>query len=205
MTAENWIQMGAGFLAGGAMGAILKAAFDTYQKRVQPVGYRIQFVKIFKDTLGLSTLKAELQVTDGVETRHFQNLFIAEITLTNRGNEHIDEFQFGITLGGEDVALYTEPDISDRHHSLTQTSQVALGGGSQEVDFVCKPFNRKDKYSFKVFLSIPHGKAEPEDIVPSTSHPIRFVNMDRYETFFITFINLLGNAQIVEKTRVRSD
>jgi hypothetical protein len=40
MTEKEWIQIGIALVAGGAMGAILKAVFDVYQKRIQPVGYR---------------------------------------------------------------------------------------------------------------------------------------------------------------------
>jgi hypothetical protein len=157
----------------------------------------------------MSSLKAELQVTDGVETRHFQNLFIAEITLRNKGNAHIDEFPFGITLGGDDVALYIQSETPDRHHTLTQITQVALGATAKEIDFVCKPFNRKDTYSLKVFMSISPDKKEPEDLHLSTSQPIRFVDLNTYENLAVQVINGFSagllKAEIVEKVRVKSD
>lgn len=209
MTEKEWIQIGIALIAGGAMGAILKAVFDVYQKRIQPVGYRIQFTKIFRETIGISSLKAELKMTDGLETRHFQNLFVAEIILRNKGNTHIDEFNFGITLGEGDVAIYTQSENQDRHHTLTQVSQVALGSTAKEIDFVCKPFNRKDTYSFKVFISIPSNEKEPKDILLSSSYPVKFVDLDTYENFAISIINTLARGQIginvIEKKRIKSD
>jgi hypothetical protein len=204
----RWVPWVVGLLGGGAMGAVLKTIFDTYQRRIQPVGYKIQFTKIFKETVGMSSLRAELQVTDGVETRHFQNLFIADITLSNKGNAHIDEFPFGIKLGGDDVAIYIQTETSDRHHIITQITQVALGATAKEIDFVCKPFNRKDTYSLKVFISIPPDKKEPEDISLSTSHPVKFVGLDTYQNFALDVIQGLGpvvGEPWVDRTRVKSD
>ena len=204
-TQKEFIQMGVALAARGACGAILKILWDAYQGRVQPVSFKTRFLRVFKDTIGPSSLRAELQVTDGVETRQFHNLFVAEVTIVNTGNAHIEEFNFGQTLGGDDVAIFTEPIVPDRHHTMVQTSRVAVGAAAHEVDFVCKPFNRKDKYTVKVFLSIPIEKTEPDDIVPSTSYPVTFVNADKYETFVIALINALAKQKIVERTRVQTD
>ena len=209
ITQKELIQMGVALLAGGAFGAILKGIFDLYQKRIQPVGYKIGFVKIFKDTLGNSSLNTELQVTDGIETRHFKNLYIAEITIKNRGNTHIDEFNFGITLGGDDVAIYTQTVTQDRHHIVNQLSQVALGATAKEIDFTCKPFNRKDEYFFRVFISIPTHKKEPEDIKLGSPHPIKFVDLDelksKYTSVGVSMLNAAALAYLGEKKRVKSD
>jgi hypothetical protein len=193
MTEKEWIQIVVAVIAGGAMGAILKAVLDAYQGRIQPIGYRIEFVKIFKDTAG-SSLKAQLQITDGVVWKNFHNLYIAKITIANKGNAHIEEFRFGVTLGGADVAIYTEFEMFDRHHSLAQVSRVALRSTAKEIDFVCKPFNRKDKYVFKVFVSIPLDMQEPQDIRLSSSHPIKFVDLNVYENSLIRFINYFGEG-----------
>jgi hypothetical protein len=196
----QWVPWVLGLLGGGAMGAVLKTIFDTYQRRIQPVGYKIKFTKIFKETVGMSSLRAELQVSDGVETRHFQNLFIAEITILNKGNAHIGEFPFGIKLGGDDVALYIQTESPDRHHVITQITQVALGATANEIDFICKPFNRKDTYSLKVFISIPPDKKEPETIRLSTSQPVKFVDFDTYENHVI---RLLGEIVKVSASMER--
>jgi hypothetical protein len=213
LTNRDYIYLGVALVAGGAMGALLKFAFDKHQSRIQPVGYRIAFSKVFKDTVGSSSLTAELQIHDGVETRHFHNLFIAEIILRNKGNADISEFNFGITLGGDDIAIYTESVSVDRHHTLERVSQVALGAAAKEIDFVCKPFNRKDTYSFKVFISIPTEKEEPEDITLSTAHPIKFVDLDSYQNTAVLILNAIfqgtaptiGIRPVIEKQRVRSD
>lgn len=190
MTSKEWIQIIVALVAGGAMGAIIKVFIDSYQKRIQPVGHAILFTKIFRETIGSSSLKAELQITDGVETRHFQNLYIADIIIKNSGNENIDEFNFGMTLGGNDVAIYTHAESQDRHHVIEQISQVTLGATAKEIDFVCKPFNRKDIYSIKVFISIPTNEDKPQDVLLSTSHPIKFVELENFKSIS----QLIGNV-----------
>jgi hypothetical protein len=204
-TQKELIQIGVSLLAGGAFGAVIKVIYDAYRSRIQPVGYRIRFVKIFKDTLGSSGLKATLQLNDDVETRHFQNLFIAEITLVNKGNVHFDEFSFGIELGGGDEALFTESITPNRHRVLMQTTQVALGSTAKEVDFVCRPFNRKDVYTVKVFIAIPPDKSEPDDINLSSTHPVKFVDLTNYERAAVAILNVIAKENVVTITRVHTE
>src|SRR5688572_14230347 len=94
-TQKELIIMGVSLLAGGAFGAVLKILWDAYQGRVQPVSYQVAFVQVFREKLSSSSLRAALVLTDGVETRNFPNLYMAEIVIRNSGNAHIEEFAFG--------------------------------------------------------------------------------------------------------------
>lgn len=190
---KEWIQIGVALFAGGAFGAVLKILFDTYQNRIQPVSYRIFYDKLFHETLGDSKLKAELQISDGVETRHFQNLYVVRIFLSNTGNANLEEFSFGLTLRGEDLAVHAEAMTPDRHHVITQTSQLALGAASKEIDFVCRPFNRRDTYVLKLFIAVSPGERGVGEIQFSSSMPIRFLNQTVRESMVLSVLSYIGN------------
>jgi hypothetical protein len=185
MSKIQWVQIIAALIGGGAMGAIITAVVTTYRNKIQPIGRKIQFIPVFNETIGISSLQAQLTISDGQTNRQFDNLFIANVLLINKGNKHFDEFRFGMTLSEKAEAIYVEPQSQDRHHVVTLVNQVYLNFPASEMDFILRPFNRRDVYSFKLFIVIPKDMEKPDKINFSSPHPIRFIDMTSTAEAFI--------------------
>jgi hypothetical protein len=54
MTSQQWLQIVAALLGGGAAGAIITALVSAYRNRVQPVGYKTEVIQVFREKAGLS-------------------------------------------------------------------------------------------------------------------------------------------------------
>lgn len=177
MADTNWLQIVAALIGGGAVGAIITAVVSAYRARQQPIGRRIDVLPVFRPSGRAGQLEAAIAVSHGGRSVTFENLFLAEVQVVNRGNRDLDEFAFGATLGDGDQCIYVEAAAPDRHHNVLQDTLVAPDAPLREIDFRVKPFNRGDVYSFKLYVVIPPGDEEPKDIVLGSSSPIRFVAM----------------------------
>jgi hypothetical protein len=178
MPEVNWVQLIGGFLSGGAAGALLSTAVSVYRARRQPVGRRIDVVPVFRPSGSAGDLQAAIAVTHSDKTVTFKNLFLAEVQVVNKGNRDLNELTFGITLGDGDRCIYVEVKPSDRyHHASIVGNPVTPSSPQPEIDFVVRPFNRQDAYSFSLYVVIPEGRVEPQDIVLGSASPIRFVPM----------------------------
>jgi hypothetical protein len=194
MTDLQWIQIAVALLGGGAMGAIITALITNHRNKIQPVGYRKEIIQVFRETSGLSGLQAKLKVYDGLTNYDFDNLFICRFIILNKGNADIQEFKFGITLLDGDVAIYCESKSDDRHHKVEQLINLELNNPSSELDFTLKPFNRKDIYSFNLFIVIPKDKQEPSEIKLSSQHSVKFISLPTFgEVAMDVGISALGN------------
>lgn len=172
-----WWQVLPALLGGGAAGALINAAFTARRNRIQPVGRRIEVTPIFRQANGSSGLRARIAITDGQNTSTFENLFIADVQVVNRGNSDIEEFPFGVTLSGGDKCVHVERFPPDRHHLIIQEKAVTPQDLQSEVDFILKPFNRKDSYLVKLYIVIPEGATDPQPIGLGSSKPIKFTEM----------------------------
>ena len=177
MPAINWPQVLIALVSGGAAGAIINAVVSSYRARRQPVGSRVDVLPVFRPSGDASQLHAAIAITHEGKTATFQNLFLAEVQVVNRGNSDFREFRFGATLGNGDACLYVEAAAPDRHHQAVQETPVAPQAPQREIDFTLKPFNRGDSYSFKLYVVIPPGRREPVEIGLGSSSPVKFVAM----------------------------
>ena len=173
----NWVQIVAGLVGGGAIGAVITAILSSYRGRRQPVGSRIDILPDFPQTPSDPPLQAKIVITHNNQTTTFENLFLAEIQVVNRGNKDLDEFQFGTTLVDNDRCIYVEAVPPDRHHQVSQRTTVSPQSPQKDIDLVLQPFNRGDSYLFKLYLVIPEGQNEPGEIKLGSPSPIKFVEM----------------------------
>lgn len=177
MGAINWIQVGLGFLSGGAFGAILKIAYDIAHSRTQPVGRRVDIEPVFAKTEEFEDLDAKVTLVHGGTTNEFSNLFIGSIRIQNRGNQNFTEFEIGIELGENDCCVYVGWLNPDQHHKITLLTPVSPAKPARQLRFSLKPFNRRNEYTLKLYLVLPVGVKEPQSIRFSSPEPIRFVDM----------------------------
>jgi hypothetical protein len=171
----QWWHIVVPLLTGGAFGALITAVVTGFRNRIQPVGYRTEMVPVFKQNVEVSSLNAKIIIHEGDKEYPFHNMFVFDIYVVNRGNKDIDEFPLGFTLEKGDQAIYLEYESPDRHHTITP-SGVSLSTPKSEVDIKLKPFNRKDWYTFRVYV-VPEGDFAPGMIELSSPYPIRFTTM----------------------------
>ena len=148
-------------IAGGAMGALITAFLTHRRNKRQPVIYTKEMIDIFRKGENFPRV-AELLVTEHPlgfgERRSVDNLSLSRITVTNKGNQDLREFDFGVTLEKENKAVDVRFEGADRHHEITMgLPGVSLENESQppvtDIDFQLKPFNRGDTYKIDIYFT----------------------------------------------------
>jgi hypothetical protein len=172
----QWLQLIVAIISGGAMGALITALITSFRNRVQPIGYKIDVVSIFKETLGVSSLMTQINISDGQKDYKFNNLFIARVEIHNSANADYEQFDLGITLPEGSQAIYVQAAAEDRYRETEFTKQVSLEKPRNEIDLVLRPFNRKDLYSFDVFIVIDGATPELGNIKLHSRQSIQFKN-----------------------------
>lgn len=141
------------------------------------MGSRIDVMPVFRPAGNATQLQAAISVSHGGESATFENLFLAEIRVQNKGNRDLDELSFGATLGDGDRCIFVDAAPPDRHHVVSQPAAATPLAPLRNVDFALKPFNRGDTYSFRLYVVIPNTRAEPAEIELGSASPIQFVKM----------------------------
>jgi hypothetical protein len=165
-----------GLGVGGLGGAVFKALWDEWKNRIQPVGRSVEIIPILKPTntkSGFETYVVVIQL--GGEKRYY-NLFLLDIEISNRGNQHKAAFDFGITLAPGEQAINIESDTPDRHHTVTH-SPASIDQPQNSIDFTLKPFNRRDRYQIKVYVTIPTHSIAPAIPEFSSVDPVKFTDI----------------------------
>lgn len=155
-------------LTASLMGAIFSAAFAIYRARIQAIRYE-SYVTMIK--VGDSELLTILADAPQSGNRVVQQFFIAKVTLTNRSNKDLEQYEFGLTLPHGLTAIEVDIIKPDRRHYAEMTKDTAMEKAvqpatmqeghdafakavermdqpiEQEMDFVVKPFNRGESYA----------------------------------------------------------
>ena len=173
----SWWQIVPALIGGGAAGALINAGFTARRNRIQPIGRRIEITPIFRQADSSSDFRAKIAIAHNDSTATFENLFIADIQVVNKGNTDIETFPFGVTLSGGDKCVHVEHTPPDRHHGVSQNPEITPQNPANEIDFTLTPFNRKDSYLFKLYVVIPDDAKDPQNIELGSPNPIKFTEM----------------------------
>ncbi|HPI40893.1 MAG TPA: hypothetical protein PLJ21_08815 [Pseudobdellovibrionaceae bacterium] len=174
----EWLKILFPLLGGGAVGAIITMIVTNYRNKIQSVGHKIQIDKIFYPEAISNTEITKITFSGATQTYHFDNLFLATILLTNEGNKDIEKFICGITLPENIKVVKIETVPQDRHHSVLLNSEIKFDKTSSEIDFELIPFNRKDTYEIKLYITISSDKLELSSFKLGSPHPIKFVALN---------------------------
>lgn len=174
-TIMEWLKVILPLIGGGAVGALITLLVTNHRNKIQKISYRVKLEKIFfPEALSHSEI-TKITFSSNTQTYHFNNLFIATIQLTNSGNKDIEKFILGITLPEEIKIVKVDSVLPDRNHMLNVTSGNSFDKLLSEIDVELFPFNRKDNYEIKLYLTISKETIDTSDISLSSPHPIRFV------------------------------
>lgn len=182
MTQAQWIILIAGLLGGGAAGAIINNIWSNYRSRIQPIGIRKEIIPFVNQQIQGAAMKAEILLTMNGKHRSYESLTLGRVTLKNTSNKDYEEFKFGITVSGLDLAVSVQPKTPDRYHEMTYTPDINLDSLHNEIDFTLKPFNRNDVYSVVLYI-LPIEESAVVDMSLVTKHPVRFVELSAYRSF----------------------
>lgn len=177
MNAMFWGSLFVTLVAGGAMGAMIKILHDQRQSRKQPIGQRISVFPFFQSDK-YADLQAVVTVTNKESVTEYRQIFVADLSLQNRGNRDFDEFEFGVVVGNG-LCFHVGWENPDQHHGLELLTEASPSMAKSELKFKLCPFNRQDLYSLRLYLT-PTETLDPVLSVLTTPHPIRFVSF--YET-----------------------
>lgn len=156
------------------MGAFITAIITSRRNRKQPVGFRISILEVFNQDFGPAGLEAVLRVGRGAEAVEFQNLFLAEVEVVNRGNRDFPSFECGITVDPSDSVIYADAEGLDRHHQIRFDDPPSPRAPRHEVDVKFTPFNRGDSYKLVLHLVASDPEEGPGEIELGSGEPVVF-------------------------------
>ncbi|WP_159479038.1 hypothetical protein [Chryseobacterium sp. 18068] len=172
----SWLQLGIGFLSGGAFGALIKQFFDNRRNRIQPISRNIE-VKSFYDSIENKMLNSQVILTGATQEHKFSKLYTGTIKVVNSGLTDYSSFSFGITSSDNVRFIHLKTISTDRHHLAEISGHPTLENQVNKFDVVLKPFNRKDVYSFDILVTTLNGDISQNDIQISSSHPVKWVDV----------------------------
>lgn len=171
----NWIQIMAGFLGGGAVGAVIKQFFDNRKYKIQPISQSIE-LRPFYDSSATPILNSQVILTGDTQEYKFSNLFSGTITITNSGHIDYPTFNFGITAPNDTRFIHLTYETSDRHHIADSSNRPSLENQSLMFDLSVQPFNRKDIYKFHFLATTTQSSIKNINIETSSPHSIKWIN-----------------------------
>ncbi|MGH9927659.1 MAG: hypothetical protein ACREA9_00375, partial [Pyrinomonadaceae bacterium] len=184
MTTTQWfVTLAITLIAGGAMGAIINNLWLKYNNRKQPIGIRREIIPIMNQDIRGASLKTKIVLERKGKSSTYENLSLGRVTLVNTGNKDYEEFNFGLTLSGLNMAVALQPETQDRYHEMSSSPPIDLGVLDNEIDFTLKPFYRNDTYSVVIYI-LPEPRSDGEnslieiELIPK--HPVRFVELSAY-------------------------
>lgn len=220
MTTTQWVITAViALLGGGAMGAVITTYVSYKRNKRQPVTYTMEIIDIFRKGQNFPRL-AKLMVTEHPlgfgEERSVNNLSLARIKVTNRGNQDIPKFTFGVTMDDANKTVDTRFSGIDRHHVITMDLpdfdfDKEPKGPIKAIDFNMEPFNRGDTYKVDIYftyegkrgrirLSSPHSTelVEAKDSTGklrtyTREYFVLGVGLAATAVFIFAFIDLLGS------------
>lgn len=162
-------------LSGGAMGAIIKILYDVRQNKAQTIGKRLNVFPLFRQVGKQESFSATVAVTVGGSTTEYKNLFIADLTVVNRGNKDHENFEMGVALGN-DECVYAAWENPDQHHTLILATPISPSTPTPNIKFNLAPFNRSDSYSLRLYVTSGDVSRKPNNIKITSRHRAKFVD-----------------------------
>src|SRR5947208_16884778 len=95
---ETWIRTLITLLGGGAMGALIKIAYDLRREKIQTVSRGIRVFPLFRRDKDHKDFDAVLSVVHDGRSAEFRNLFLPDVMLHIRGAQVYSYFESVISF-----------------------------------------------------------------------------------------------------------
>jgi hypothetical protein len=181
MTQDEWIKIFFGLAGGGLVGSLITNLWTEWRNRISPISYRIENNRLFNQNKKLSSLQASITVLHDNESFSFNNLSVAQVKLSNRGNKDLESLTYGISVDGANKIIFAELEGQDRHHLMTSTEVACPSNPLTKMDFICKPFHRENTYNLKLYIITSEEGTEPANINLTSPDPVCFTEMPSIE------------------------
>lgn len=173
----TWIIPTAALFTGGLGGALLTTFVSSFRSRLQPVSYVLSTQKLFGDHRPNGELRLSVVARGAVnamaDPEHFDHLYLVQLDIINVGNRDLEEFSFGITFNDSDRILFSQCFAKDRHHAIIGAPTPSITIPLSQIDFKCRPFNRRDSYSVTLYAAPALGQTDISEPILSTSQSVR--------------------------------
>ncbi|MSP12862.1 MAG: hypothetical protein EXR62_07885 [Chloroflexi bacterium] len=192
------------FLGGDVVGAFITLYWQNRNGAKQPIGKSVSVFSLSPKKFDTPSIETIVTIRDrrgaeGYKDHAYENLYVTNITLVNKGNKDLANFEFGIDFpldkNSKYQVVYLECEVPTRKHSADFT-QVDFTKSTEIIDVNLKPFNRKDQYEFKLLVVAPSNQqaVEPKII---TGEPVKFVDVAENVGKFATLPLFIFSAGIV--------
>jgi hypothetical protein len=163
-------------LGGGAMGALIKIAYDFKRERVQSIFSGVRVFSLFRRDDKDKEFHAVVSVVHDGRATEFGTIYVADVMLRNSSDRDYSVFDFGIAMGAGSKCVHVGWENPDQHHILSTLDAVSPSEPQSELKFQIQPFNRRDVYSLRLYL-VPGSREEEPTVKALTSpHAVRFVD-----------------------------
>jgi hypothetical protein len=179
MSREVWPLI-IGLVSGGAMGAVIKIVYDKWQGRTQGIAKRVKIFPLFDKTKAQG-FEAVLKVTHEGSSQDYPNIFVADVTVTNSTRSDFSQFEFGVESPGA-RCIHVAWENPDQHHTMDLLEPVSPDLPKGGIKLRAQPFNRRDTYSLRLYLTAGTGKPDTPKL--TSPHSIRFVD-DQPQDFYL--------------------
>lgn len=163
-------------LGSGAIGAFIYAVVTTLAHRKPRIGCRVDTFPSFANILAESGLRSRVSITNQETESHYEELQIVEVQVSNESTHDFAEFELGLTLSSEDIAVHIGTEPPDRNHVVKLLKAPSFDQPQSEIDLLLRPFNRDEVYKFHLLVVTPTVEQLPGTIVFSSPEAIHFID-----------------------------
>lgn len=157
------------------MGALLRIAYDIRQQKLKPIAHGVRVFSLFRRDGRYEEFEAVLSVEHEGQTVEFSTLFVGDVTVKNRSTSNFPEFEFGVAVRYA-KCVHVAWEDPDQHHTITLIDEVNPSEPRSKLRFRLHPFNRRDSYSLRLYLSPNSESEKPEVHAFSSPQAVRFVD-----------------------------
>lgn len=177
------IKIGTGVISGGAFGAIITAIINKRNNRIQRISKNVKISNIFYPNELLYPHITRITISGTTEDYHFENLYLCQIAVENKGNKDFNQFNFGISMPEASEMVNIQYKSSDRHHIATFDPAISFNHSSNVIDATLTPFNRKNIYHIDILFTSNRQLLETQ-IQFSTAMPVVFMDFELFRKTF---------------------
>ncbi|MEI9943614.1 MAG: hypothetical protein WDN26_05280 [Chitinophagaceae bacterium] len=154
MSSTDWLKYGStilvSFLSGGAMGAILTNWFTNRRNRIPTIEIQQSISCVFAPVI---SVKPKITFSRGGVESHFENLYIIETQIHNKGNNDYPDFDLKLTLSPFAKIVYLECKGQDTSHEVILKEKIEFASPSMIADLSLTPFNRKNIFHITAYAT----------------------------------------------------
>jgi len=161
------------------MGAVITAGVTHFRTEFSPLDTKSRYYR-FCGCGRIRNVGPRVTFTDEEKSSWaFDNLYVIQLDVDNRGNQDKAKVDFGITLLSDAKAIFVVTTTQDHYHKAQDLTKASPSKPINEIYYTLEPFNRRNKYSFKIYEVTGNIALTKQDIQLNSKKPVIFVERPR--------------------------